>query len=254
MGRHLSFVIAEPQGGPIRHSQRETVALRHCPMELILHTLLVMLKELSWRFEVHSLDATPTRRTKRLWIQMRDSQVSTVPVPSESLLDDMEQLPAPLEEFDLPAEDSGGNSDLEAIPSPHEQSDDDTESVEWSLQGDSEDTVSLPEVVVDVRPPLHGPGGCGCHLPSTCSSDEERPMFPPRPFQECVESCHGGGFQIRSDETGEGMESVLVVAPDPFAPPSRRSPHFTGQVDCSRLWLMAHHCSEGPSLPSTPRW
>ena len=74
----------------------------------------------------------------------------------ESLLDDMEQLlRSPLEEFDLAAEDSGGNSDLGAAPpSPHEQSDDDTESVEWSLQGDSEDTVSLPEVVADVLPPL----------------------------------------------------------------------------------------------------
>ena len=86
---------------------------------------------------------------------MHDSQVSTVLVPSESLLDDMEQLRAPLEEFDLAAEDSGVNSDLgAAVPSPHEQSDDDTESMEWSLQGDSEDTVSLPEVVVDVLPPL----------------------------------------------------------------------------------------------------
>ena len=58
-------------------------------------------------------DAAPTRRTKKLRIQMRDSQVSTVLVPSESLLDDIEQLlRSPLEEFDLAAKDSGGNSDL----------------------------------------------------------------------------------------------------------------------------------------------
>ena len=50
--------------------------------------------------------------------------------------------------FHLAAEDSGGNSDLGAAPpSPHEQSDDDTESVQWSLQGDSE---SIPGVVADV--------------------------------------------------------------------------------------------------------
>ena len=36
----------------------------------------------------------------------------------------------------------------------HEQSDDDTESVEWSLHRDSEDTVSILEVVADVLPPL----------------------------------------------------------------------------------------------------
>ena len=36
-------------------------------------------------------DAAPTRRTKKLRIQMRDSQVSTVLVPSESLPDDMER-------------------------------------------------------------------------------------------------------------------------------------------------------------------
>ena len=53
---------------------------------------------------------------------MRDSQVSTVPVPSESLLDDMEQLlRSQLEEFDLAAEDSGGSPMM-------------TESVDWSLQ------------------------------------------------------------------------------------------------------------------------
>ena len=58
-------------------------------------------------------------------------------------LDDMEQLlRSPLEEFDLAAEDWGGNSDLGAAL-PHEQSNDDTKNVEWSLQGDSEDTVFL---------------------------------------------------------------------------------------------------------------
>ena len=36
-------------------------------------------------------DAAPTMRTKKLRIQMRDSQVSTVFVPSESLPDDMER-------------------------------------------------------------------------------------------------------------------------------------------------------------------
>ena len=82
------------------------------------------------------------QENQELRIQMRESQVSTVPVPSEGLLDDMEQLlRSPLEEFDFAAEVSGGNSDLGAAPpTPHEQSDDDTESVEWSLQGDSEDT------------------------------------------------------------------------------------------------------------------
>ena len=157
-------------------------------------------------------DAAPTRRTKKLRIQMRDSQVSTVLVPSESLLDDMEQLlRSPVEEFDLAAKDLGGNSELGAAPqSPHEQSDGDTESVEWPLQGDSENTMSLPEVVADVLPPLlpqfraaFASMGCECHLPSMCSSDEECPTFLPRPFQERAASCHGGGFQFRSNETGE---------------------------------------------------
>ena len=137
-----------------------------------------------WAFLV---DAPPARRTKKLRIQMHDSQVSTVPVPSESLLDDMEQLRAPLEEFDLAAEDSGGNSDLgAAVPSPHEQSDDDTESMEWSLQGDSEDTVSFPEVVVDVLPPSSTVESSFRFNGPTCSSDEECPTFPPRPFPERV--------------------------------------------------------------------
>ena len=120
--------------------------------------------------------------------------------------DDMEQLlRSPLEEFDLAAEDSGGNSDLGAAPpSPHELSDDDTQSVEWSLQGDSEETVSLPEVVADVFPPL---------LPQLravfvsmdhvdvvailrqLSALTSVPRKDQRPFQERAESCHRGGFQ-----------------------------------------------------------
>ena len=73
--------------------------LHHCPMELIWHTLLVEGVVVSIRGPTNvegcdrcafSVDAPFARRTKRLRIQMRDSQVSTVPVPSQSLLDDME--------------------------------------------------------------------------------------------------------------------------------------------------------------------
>ena len=105
-----------------RHSQRETVAasslpssrnrfgalddevdFTHNPIGDVEGTVVAIRGPTSvevcdrWAFLA---DTAPSRRTKRLRIQMRESQVSTVPVPSESLLDDMEQLlRSPLEEF-----------------------------------------------------------------------------------------------------------------------------------------------------------
>ena len=38
------------------------------------------------------------------------------------------------------------------VPPPVPPKSDDAESVEWSIQGDSEDTVSLPEVEVEILP------------------------------------------------------------------------------------------------------
>ena len=114
-------VRAEPKGRskvkrshPIRHSQRETVAASSLPSPRNrfgalddgvdsahndvgdVEGVVVAIRGPTsveacdrWAFPA---DAVPTRRTKRLRIQMRDSQVSTVLVPSESLLGDMEQL------------------------------------------------------------------------------------------------------------------------------------------------------------------
>ena len=57
-------------------------------------------------------------------------------------------------EFDLTLEDSEGDPsalDVEPlVPHPVPPPSDHTESVEWSIQRDSEDTVSLPEVEAEI--------------------------------------------------------------------------------------------------------
>ena len=105
----------------------------------LLHTIpLVVLKEMSWRFELPQawrlLTAAPPEELRGSGVTCASHRLP-LSLLLQRLLDDIEQqlLSSPLEEFDLTAEDSGGNSDLGAAPpSPHEQSDDDSESVEWS--------------------------------------------------------------------------------------------------------------------------
>ena len=127
---------------------------------------------------------------------------------------------SPVEEFDVAAKDSGGNSDLGAAPqSPHEQSDDDTEGVEWPLQGESDNTMSFLEAVADVLPSLlpkfradFASMGCECHLPSTCRSDEECPTFLLRAFQERAASCHGGGFPVQVQRDRKAWKVSLLLS------------------------------------------
>ena len=63
-------------------------------------------------------------------------------------------------EFDMTLEDSEDDPSVfdaePSVPPPVPPPSDDTESVEWSIQGDSEDTVSLIEVEVEI-PPFRAP-------------------------------------------------------------------------------------------------
>ena len=117
-----------------------------------------------------------------------------------------------------------------------------TDSVEWSVQGDSEDTMSLPEVESDV-PPFRAPQLRGAfatmdHINVSsifrhrASVMKSVPIFLQGFFPKCIEVGHGGGpRQSGSSETTERVERVHDVAENALAQSPRWRSEIKGQID-----------------------
>ena len=105
------------------------------------------------------------------------------------------------------------------------------------MQGDSEDTVSIPDssipsstvessfrlewTMVDV----------GAIFRQRAAVMKSVPRFLHGPFTNSTESCHGGGIQFRSVETGDGDGKYSCCCPGCFYTVLQAEAHFSGQVD-----------------------
>ena len=164
--------------------------------------------------------------------------------------------PPPLREFDLTLEDSEDDpSALEAepfVPPPVPLLSDDAESVEWSIQGDSEDTVSLPEVEVEIPhfrvPQLRGAFAM-MDLVDARTIFRQRavvmksvPRFLHGPFRNALKLAMEE--VLVSGDPLKQREGVNDVAKNASASTSRGRAHLTGKVDCKiriiSTWRLAH--------------
>ena len=203
-----------------------------------------------------SATRAPTRRLRFVGGE-RMSQATTIAARIE-----------PEMESDMTLEDSEDDpSALDAeplVPPPVPRPSDYAESVEWSIQGDSEYTVSLLEVVeiLPFRAPQLRGAFAMMHLVDARTIFRQRaavmksvPRFLHGPFRNALKLAigHGGGVgQRRSSETRERVEGLDDVAKNVSASTMRERAHLTGKVDRTiriiSMWRLAHLVGSQRSL------